>query len=176
MFIPAITRTRPIAIILMCMSVSGVSAECTNKQFEKLYNVYFAKRSTYGDSTYRRYFDALLLGPPPAQSYRKRDRSFYQAFKGDQKALRAFFHDNDRDAVGEFGEFWAQECLVLLLRLGDECFAARLAQEPTGVRESVGHAIDGQISCGWKKHPFPKSRALYSYRWAPVHRDPLLRN
>jgi hypothetical protein len=165
-------RFRAIAVLAAgSILLRGTMVDGSNDQFEKLYDLYFPKHSAYADSQYRTYFDRILFGAPLPLSYRKRDQYLYHAFRRDSEALHRFFHDGDRDSVGEFGEFWAQECLLLLLRWDDDCFAKHLAQENRATREAVGGAIDGRISWGWNKHPFPKTRALYSYRSQQMHRQ-----
>ena len=90
-----------------------------------------------------------------------RDQVLYDAFYGDQSAFHRFLHLPDRE--GEGYSSWNYECLLLLLlRLSDDQFATLLAREDRRTRETVGMAIDSQIH--WDKHPFPKTRVLYSFR------------
>ena len=89
----------------------------------------------------------------------------YYAVRGDPSAVHAFFNHRDRDSDGSFGESWDQECFLLLIRLGDKRFAELLSIEDSRTREFVGKAIDPQVD--WTNHPFPKTRALYSYRYVP---------
>ena len=132
--------------------------------FDTLYEYYFPKHGEYvNSSVYRRSFDKTLFGPPPPSSWRSRTREHYYAFHGNPKAFHAFVHNPDREADGEFGEEWVYECVLLLLRLGDDRFSYLLSLEDHKTREAVGVAIDTQID--WDKHQFPKTRALYAYRY-----------
>jgi hypothetical protein len=147
------------------MAVADVSAESAHR-FQELYDHYFPKNSEYQNTGYRRWFDTTLFGSPPK---RGEDRhSAYYALRGNAEAFRAFAHHPDRDAEGEFSLTWTKECLVLLLRLGDDRFSELLAREDRGTRETVGAMIDCQVD--WTRHQFPKTRRLYSYRYiSPSH-------
>ena len=143
--------------------------------FQQLYDDYFPRGGQYLQSDYRRMFDETLFGPPPTSDYRPRTRKLYYALRGDADAFRAFLHDPDADTEGEFGESWHFECLLLLLKLGDNRFSQLLAPEDPATREAVGYALDPQID--WSVHHFPKTRSLYSYRYVPPSPpDQLLRN
>lgn len=136
----------------------------TRSEFDRLYDHYFPKRSDYVQSVYRKSFDKTLFGLAPSEGMSSRITLLYRAFHGDASAFHSFVHHPDRDA-GHFGEEWVYECVVLLLRLGDDRFSQLLAQEDRTTREKVGVAIDTQID--FKKHHFPKTRALYHFRWGP---------
>lgn len=156
--------------------LTAISSPCRGAgavPFEKLYDHYFPKHGESLNSGNRRYFDDTLFGVPPSREYRPRSRQLYHAFRGDSSAFHAFVQNPDRDAGGEFGGSWVSECVVLLLRLGDERFAGLLAGEDRKTREKVGMAIDPQIE--WDKHQFSKTRALYSYRWVPLSQSEILK-
>jgi hypothetical protein len=154
----------PLRIVVSCLLIYASAACGAEDDFGKLYDYYFPKEGKYVNSDYRRWFDKTLSGPPPTRQT-ERHPEFYFAFHGDSGAFHKFVNDPDRDAEGEFAETWMYECVVLLLKLGDEKFAELLAKEDSPTREAVGVAIDSQIN--WSKHQFPKTRALYSYRYVP---------
>lgn len=161
-------------ILLSCLLLYARVAFGTDDEFAKLYDYYFPKGGRYINSDYRRSFDETLFGPPP-KSQDERHPEFYYGFHGDAAAFHQFVHNSDRDGEGEFSETWVYECVVLLLKLGDDKFAKLLAKEDSATRETVGGAIDSQID--WSKHQFPKTRALYSYRYVkPTQREMDQRN
>lgn len=135
--------------------------------FETLYDYYFPEHGEYINTAYRRNFDARFFGPPPKPGEER--HPVYFAFHGDADAFHAFLNHSDRDGAGEFSESWTYECLLLLLRWGDDRFSDLLARENRKTREVVGMAIDPQIL--WAKHDFPKTRTLYSYRWVPLSKQ-----
>jgi hypothetical protein len=130
--------------------------------FDKLYDHYFPTHDGGVRSGYRDYFGKLLFGPPPPESGTKRASQVYYALRGDDRAFHAFLHNPDWKVEGAPGEECVYESVLLLLRLGDDRFSQLLAHEDANTRKKVGYAIDPQID--WKKHDFPKTRALYSYR------------
>ena len=142
-----------------------LSGCATGSPFQNLYDYYFPVRSEYVQSVYRSSFDRTLFGAPPVEGRSSRMGLLYLAFHGDVAAFHDFLHHPDRDRAGEFGESWVYECVVLLLRLGDERFSQLLAREDAVTRQAVGAAIDTQID--FTKHQFPKTRALYHFRWGP---------
>ena len=136
----------------------------TQSDFNALYEYYFPKHGeTVNSSVYRRSFDETLFGPPPAKFAIVRQRQLYYAFHGNPAAFHAFMHNPDKDVNGVHGEEWDYECLLLLLRLGDDRFSQLLSSEDRATREGAGISIDTFID--WSKHRFPKTRALYSYRY-----------
>jgi hypothetical protein len=140
---------------------SGLAEGSPKTAFEKVYDFYFPKSENGSANEYRSYFDSILFGPALSERYRKRDRLFYRAFQGDSRALHEFLNNEDRDLPGEFGIFWARECLVLLLKWGDLHFASRLAHENKSTQAMVGYAVGGPVEWGWRQHSFPKTRAIY---------------
>lgn len=135
-------------------------------QFQTLYDHYFPRNDRYQNGEYRRWFDRTLFGSPPQAGTER--HPVYYAFRGEPIAFHAFVHHPDRDGEGEFTLTWNRECLVLLLGLGDERFSKLLGREDEHTREAVGAVIDCQVD--WRKHQFPKTRALYSYRYIrPSH-------
>lgn len=117
------------------------------------------------NSDYRKSFDRFLFAPTAPDGMSSRTILLYRAFHGDGPAFHSFLHHPDRDGAGHFGEEWINECVVLLLKLGDDQFSQLLAKEDHATREKVGEAIDTQID--FKKDHFPKTRALYHFRWGP---------
>lgn len=153
---------------MLCFTLVAVVSVgfAAQPQFQRLYDHYFPKNDKYRNGEYRESFDATLFGPPPKHG---EDRhGFYYAFHGSPSAFHAFVNHPDQRAGGEFGLTWVKECLLLLLRLGDDQFSKLLAHEDRKTRETVGAAIEQQVD--WTKHGFPKTRALYSYRYIlPSH-------
>src|SRR4051794_25377684 len=147
------------ASMLLLLAVATAS----QSNFNSLYDHYFPKESQDARATYRRYFDKLLFGPPPPESETKRATQVYHALRGDDAAFHAFVHNPDWAVEGVQGEECVYEAVLLLLRLGDDRFSNLLAREDAKTRRKVGYAIDPQID--WDKHPFPKTRSLYSYRY-----------
>lgn len=145
-------------------------ANANSSDFTELYNYYFPKESRDVRAGYRLYFDKLLFGPPPSASEAKRSTQVYYALRGDAAAFHAFLHNPDWAVEGAQGEECVYESILLLLRLGDDRFSRVLASEDAKTRKQVGYAIDPQIH--WDKHQFPKTRALYSYRYVrPRNRE-----
>lgn len=160
-------RPRFRAVSWLLVVIAGISSPCSGASaipFEKLYDYYFPKHGEFLNSHYRRGFDETLFGRPPSPGSER--HPVYHAFRGDPAAFSAFVHHPDRDQSGEYSEAWANECLLLLLRNGDERFSRLLAREDKSTREAVGMVIDPKIN--WMKHKFPNTRALYSYRWVPL--------
>jgi hypothetical protein len=157
------TRVRQLVclVILTAAIPSTLVKAAPNSDFNALYDFYFANPSPDIKNEYRSYFDSILFGPPLSERYRKRDRAFYHAFRGDTRALHEFLTNEDRNLSGEFGMFWARECLVLLLKWGDAAFASCLNHESRSTKAIVGYSIDGPVEWGWKRYPFPKTRAIY---------------
>jgi hypothetical protein len=146
-----------------------VSATAGQSGFIYLYNYYFPKDSQDVRATYRQYFDKLLSGGPPPASETKRAIELYRALRGDDAAFHAFLHNPDWTVQGAPGEECVYDSVLLLLRLGDDRFSKLLAREDAKTRNKVGYAIDPQID--WNKHQFPKTRALYSYRYVRPSQD-----
>lgn len=145
------------------------SATAGQSDLNALYDYYFPKASQDVRATYRRYFDKLLFGHPPQESKTKRATQVYYALRGDAAAFHAFLQNPDWAVEGAPGEECVYESVLLLLRLGDDRFSKLLAQEDAKTRNKVGYAIDPQIH--WDKHPFPKTRSLYSYRYTRPSQD-----
>lgn len=153
-----------IAFVVSLLIFSPMTTGATDSKFSQLYDYYFPKHgNTVRSSFYRPFFDKTLFGAPLSTEYRERSRQLYYAFRNDPVAFRWFLHNADREGEGEFSEEWNCETALLLLRLGDERFLQLLAREDNKTRELVGQAIDPQID--WSKHQFPKTHALYSYRY-----------
>ena len=140
-------------------------ASANQGDFTELYNYYFPKESHDVRATYRHYVDKFFFGSPPSPSKAKRVTQVYLALQGDDGALHAFLHNPAWAVNGAPGEECVYESVLLLLRLGDDRFSEILAREDAETRKKVGYAIDPHID--WYKHPFPKTRALYSYRFVP---------
>jgi hypothetical protein len=153
-----------IAMLLLLLS-----ATAGQSHFNSLYDYYFPKESQDVRATYRRYFDKLLSGGPPPESEAKRATQVYHALRGDAVAFHAFLHNPDWAVEGAPGEECVYESVLLLLRLGDDRFSQLLTRENAQTRKKVGYAIDPQID--WDKHPFPKTRSVYSYRYVRPHQD-----
>ena len=133
---------------------------CTSPQdFDHLYNYYFPKNAKDLRGVYRDSYDRLFFSGRPGSG------NLSAALHGDPAGAHSFFHDPNRDGAGEFGETWSMNCALLLIRLGDNRFSDLLAREDRRTREMVGSSIDCNIN--FKKHHFPKTRALYYFRWGP---------
>src|SRR5205823_6841715 len=145
------------------ITLSFAYASASENNFNNLYDYYVSKESRDVRAGYRLYFDKLLFGPPPPASETKRATQVYYALRGDAAAFHAFLHNPDWAVEGAQGEECVYESILLLLRLGDDGFSRLLAREDAKTRKQVGYAIDPQIH--WDKHQFPKTRALYSYRY-----------
>jgi hypothetical protein len=130
--------------------------------FDTLYDYYFPKSGSYINTGYRERFDSVLFRPL-RKSANKHDRAFYTAFHGDSRAFHEFVGPSVRPRDENVNESWIYECVLLLLKIGDDRFSQLLAREDRQTREAVGVAIDTQIN--WSKHNFPKTRALYGYRY-----------
>jgi hypothetical protein len=162
------TATKILLMLLIFCQIGSLNAD--NAEFRKLYDYYFPRNNKDLEASfYRRGFDETLFGSPPKPGT-ERHPAFYFAFHNDPSAFHKFVHNKDRGRAGEFSETWAAECLLLLLRLGDDRFAQLLSQEDKATREIVGGMIDVQVN--WEKHRFPRTRACYSYRHVPPSRSP----
>ena len=150
---------RSLAIVTAALVMTG----CASKsEFDRLYNYYYPKRGKSVRSAFRKSFDEELFKKRPPRRESDRGRQLYYAFRGDPPAFHAFMHNPDRDEDTYSRDEWMSECLLLLLRLGDDRFAELLAVEDAAAREAAGVAIESQID--WEKHQFPKTRELYKYR------------
>ena len=153
-------------LIFLALSLTGCAS---HDAFQRRYDHYFPSHSEYVDSVYRRCYDKWLFGVPPLRVGPEPGTEhlwqLYHAFHGDAAAVHLFSHNPDRDADGEHSEAWVYDCVLLLLRLGDDRFSDLLAHEDQKTREKVGWAIDPQID--FQRDPFPKTRALYHFRWKP---------
>jgi len=146
--------TKLLTLTILCACVTALSGE---GDFRKLYTYYFSPQ-------HRQIYDKILFSSVPPSQYGPQARKLYFAFRGDSSAFHEFVHDPDRNASGEGGLVWVYDCVILLLRYGDDRFSELLAREDPKTREAVGIAIDTQID--WTKHHFPKTRTLYKYRYA----------
>jgi hypothetical protein len=156
-------RLSAITSIALVLQVNVASA--APSEFQKLYDYYF-RNDEYQNGGYRRWFDKTLFGSPPKPGEER--HPLYHAFRGEPAAFHALVNHPDRGEQGEFALTWNKECLLLLLRLGDDGFSALLTRESQPTREAVGSSIDCQVD--WTKHQFPKTRSLYSYRYiSPSH-------
>lgn len=152
-------------LLAACLSLiaAQLSAAADNSQFDRLYDYYFPRGGeTVASSVYRKSFDRSLFGRAPGIRT-ARGRQLYYAFHGDKNAFHSFVHNPDRDVSGAQGEEWSYECLLLLLKMGDEQFAGLLSLEDNATRETVGTALESLVN--WKKHGFPKTRRLYTHRY-----------
>jgi len=133
--------------------------------FERLYNDSFPKHQRYSQgSKYRDSFDRLLHGPPPPASAGAQIRHLYDALHGDPAAFHAFVTSAEPGPLkGYPSERWAYQCLLLLLRLGDERFSSQLAREKEGIRNLVGGALEPLVA--WGLNQFPKTRSTYTVRY-----------
>ena len=161
--LPHVTVNRAFQILLVCGSLLIFASCATQSEFTCLYDHYFPKRTEYVQGIYRRGYDRWMFGNPPPKLDSTRYNYLYQAFHGDAASFHSFLHHPDRDVAGEPGESWHYDCLLLLIRLGDSRFSELLARETTEARMAVGYAIDPQVD--WTLHQFPKTRAMYSYRY-----------
>ena len=153
----------PLQILLGHCLVLLFAGCAARSEFSGLYDHYFPMRSEYVQGIYRRGYDRWTLGEPPPRLDSTRYNYLYRAFHGDADAFHSFLHHPDRNAAGEPGESWHYDCLLLLIRLGDERFSELLSREGTAIHNSVGYTIDPQVD--WTIHQFPKTRAMYSYRY-----------
>lgn len=157
------TSLRRAVYVIMALILSACAAQ---NEFTGLYNYYFPKTNDLR-GVYRKGFDRFELAdtPPPSGLDSTRYTPLYFAAKGDPKSFHTFLHHPDKDEDGQRGECWDVECLFLLIRLGDDRFSDLLALENRKTQEFIGQTLDRQIH--WEKHSFPKTRALYRYRYTP---------
>jgi hypothetical protein len=164
-------RAGSINVVATCFATCVITlfrvacADAAQSDFKHLYSYYFPKQSQDVRSVYRRYFDKLLFGAPPPKSEVTRASQVYYAARGEAAAFHAFVHNRDWGVEGAPGEECVYESVLLLLCLGDDRFSQLLAREDAKTRKKIGYAIDPQVD--WDKHAFPKTRALYSYRYVP---------
>jgi hypothetical protein len=156
---------RAFTLSTLCVFLFLLNACVSQTQFDRLYNHYFPKRTEYVQGIYRSAYDRFVFraSAPPARFDSDRINHLFYAVRGDADAAHRFFHHRDRDTAGEPSESWSYDCVLLLIRLGDEPFSKLLAREDRQTRKAIGYAIDPQID--WSIHRFPKTRALYSYRY-----------
>lgn len=140
----------------------------TRSEFDRLYDHYYPKRTEYVQGDYRRAYDRYVFGSHPPKLNSTRIAYLYHAIRNDPAAVHAFLNHPDRDVDGEPGESWDNDCVLLLIRLGDERFSELLAREDLQTRKFVSYSLDPKID--WRIHHFPKTRALYSYRY--IRRQP----
>jgi hypothetical protein len=147
----------------MELGLSAPLGIAASSSVSELYDYYYPMHGKYLNSQYRQWFDQILHDEHFNGKDDKRIWPVFKAVRGDAAAFHAFANAEEREGEGEFGETWTWECLLLLLRLGDDRFAELLAKENKATREIVGMSIDVQVD--WTKHQFPKTRALYAYRY-----------
>lgn len=167
MYILKLTMGFKQVLLIACLSLIApqVRAVGNNAEFDHLYNSYFPKKGeTVASSVYRKSFDRTLFGQTPGET-NARGRQLFYAFHGDAQAFHLFLHNPDRDVNGAQGEEWSYECLLLLLKMGDRQFAGLVSREDSETRETVGTALESLVN--WKKHSFPKTRKLYTFRRNP---------
>src|SRR6266496_739350 len=172
-----VNRVGSVKVALTCFATCVITLALTwhsnasERDFTELYNYYFPKESHDVRAGYRRYFDKLLFGLAPSPSEAKRITQVYYALRGDAAAFHAFLHNPDWGVEGAPGEECVYESVLLLLRLGDDRFSHLPVREDAKTRKKVGYAIDPHVD--WDKHPFPNTRALYSYRYVrPLQHRP----
>jgi hypothetical protein len=151
--------------LTIAMATLGGMALAATPSFERLYNDSFPKHQRYNQgSKYRDSFDRLLRGPRPPASAGARTRHLYDALRGDPAAFHAFVNSAEQCPVrGYPSERWSYQCLLLLLRLGDERFSSQLAREKEGIRNLVGGALEPLVA--WGLNQFPKTRSVYTVRY-----------
>jgi hypothetical protein len=87
-----------------------------------------------------------------------------RAIAGDIGAIsQCMQKSNDKSLDGEFAEHQGYILLKILTKFGDQYFADVLSTETPDTRESVGSYLDPLLVAN--KLAFPKTRALYAYRW-----------
>ena len=152
------------ALTIALVTLVG-TAWAAGPSFERLYNESFPKHQQYSQgSKYRDSFDRLLNGPPPRASAGVRTRHLYDALRGDSDAFHAFVTSAEQGPVrGYPSERWSYQCLLLLLRLGDDRFSSQLARGKEGVRNLVGGALEPLVA--WGLNQFPKTRSVYTVRY-----------
>ena len=152
------------ALTIATTTLAGVALSAA-PSFERLYNDRFPKHQRYNQaSAYRESFDKLLHGPSPPPSAGARTRHLYDALRGDPAAFHAFVTAAEQGPVrGYPSERWSYQCLLLLLRLGDDRFSSQLAREKEGVRNLVGGALEPLVA--WGLNQFPKTRSVYTVRY-----------
>jgi hypothetical protein len=153
-----------LALTIAAATLPGVVLAAA-PSFERLYNDSFPKHQRYNrGSEYRESFDKLLHGPPPPASAAARTRHLYYALREDPAAFHAFVTSAEQGPVrGYPSERWSCQCLLLLLRLGDDRFSSQLALEKEGVRNLVGGALEPLVA--WGLNQFPKTRSTYTVRY-----------
>jgi hypothetical protein len=148
--------------LILCVCIICLIVGCaSHDSFTPLYNHYFPKQGKSSQSGMRGVYDRYLFSPNPVLG-RPAYVSHHRAFHGDTAAAHEFLHALVRDEAGEYGERWAFDCFLLLLRLGDDRFAEILRTEDPKTRELVGTTIETFLDTS--KHDFPATRALYRYR------------
>jgi hypothetical protein len=151
--------------LTIAMATLGGMTVAAAPSFQRLYNDSFPKHQRYNQgSKYRDSFDRLLYGPPPPSSAGARTRHLYEALRGDPAAFHAFVTSPEQGPLrGYPSERWSYQCLLLLLRLGDERFSSQLARESEEVRNLVGGALEPLVA--WGLNQFPKTRSVYTVRY-----------
>ncbi len=113
------------------------------------------------------YVDLFSKRGPRGEFLKPPDKDFYYACLGDVAAFRRFLHSEDRGGIAAIGEGWDASMAVLVLKYGDGKLAQTLRGEKQDVKESVAVVIERLLKPD-DRALYPKTRALYKYRFNPV--------
>ena len=113
--VPPAERSALWSVAFCCSRYTHRQGSERPRNLIELYDYYFPRRGEYLDSSYRDWFDQMLVSGDGHDRHDLRG-----AMRGDPHAFHTFAHHSDRDAAGEFGLTWRYECLFLLLYLGDQ--------------------------------------------------------
>ena len=138
----------------------------------------FACAALRHDTTFRTQFDHFYPDDPQYVTKMYRDAyikimtdplhggDLSAAISGNTSALKRFLlraSTEKDDLDGERGETYAYDLRFLLIRVGDQRFAAVLRELTAPQREEVALSLDCLISR--ERDWFPPTTSLYRYRW-----------
>jgi len=107
------------------------------------------------------YIDLLFNRGPKNQFYSESDKDFYLAYYGDKAALKRFLHSKDEKEIGQLGEVWVSDLIVLLLRYNDATIHDILMEINSTTRNYVYYIMVTMLKSE-DLRLYPKTRALYN--------------
>ncbi len=106
------------------------------------------------------YVDILLNRGPKGQFSDDYERDFYQAYKGDEAALKRFLASENRDIAGEPSEGWIADVVVLVLSYDDTTLHDFLMGDDSKTRRYVCYIMAVQLHAEDLQR-YPKTQTLY---------------
>jgi hypothetical protein len=150
---------RRVVSLLLCLVLFGCATPRRDTTFQTQFDHFYPDDPQYVTKLYWDAYIKIMADP-------LRGGDLSAAISGDTSALKRYLlraSTEKDDLDGERGETYAYGLRFVLIRVGDQRFAAVLREFTATQREEVALSLDCLISreCDW----FPETTSLYQYRW-----------